>query len=305
MRVRILGSAAGGGSPQWNCRCDVCRLAWARDPRVPWRTQCSAAVSADGERWVLLNASPDLRQQILDNPPLWPRGDGPRGDGARGDGRASPIGHVVVTNADIDHLAGLLTLRERQPLTIAAERPVLDQIAANPAFGVLDPEIVGFERLRVGEPHRLAEIEITPLPVPAKIPLWMEQGAESLAADGTALLLKAGGRRVAYVPACAAVTEALRARVADCDLLLFDGTLWRDDELRAAGVGTKTGRRMGHLPVSGPDGALAAWRDVPLGRRVFIHLNNTNPLLVAGSPERIAVADAGWEVAEDGMEFAW
>lgn len=300
MQVRILGSAAGGGSPQWNCRCDVCCLAWARDPRVPWRTQCSAAVSADGERWVLLNASPDLRQQILDNPPLWPRGDG-----LRCDGRASPIGHVVVTNADIDHLAGLLTLRERQPLTVAAEPPVLDQIAANPAFGVLDPEIVRFERLRTGAPHHLADIEVTPLPVPAKVPLWMERGGENMAADGTALLLSGGGRRVAYVPACAAVTAALRDRVAGCDLLLFDGTLWRDDELRAAGVGTKTGRRMGHLPVSGPDGALAAWRDVPLGRRVFIHLNNTNPLLVAGSPERIAVADAGWEVAEDGMEFAW
>lgn len=256
-------------------------------------------MSVDGEQWLLLNASPDLRQQILDNPPLWPRGDG----------RGSPIGHVVVTNADIDHVAGLLTLRERQVLTVAAEAAVLDQIAANPAFRVLDPELVRFERMDSGAVHYFGGVDVTPFPVPAKVPLWMEgvsEGvSETLAADGTALLLQSAGRRVAYVPACAEVTDSLRDRIAGCDLLLFDGTVWEDDELRTADVGTKTGRRMGHLPISGPDGALTAWRDVPVGRRVFIHLNNTNPVLVAGSLQRRAVEDAGWGVAEDGMEFAW
>lgn len=291
--MRILGSAAGGGSPQWNCRCAVCALAWAGDSRVPWRTQCSTAVSADGERWVLLNASPDLRQQILENPPLRP---------AR-DGRHSPIAAVVVTNADVDHVAGLLTLREGQKLTVAAPPQVLAQIDANPIFGVLNRELVAFRPLRPGEPQEIAGLEVTAFPVAAKVPLWMEGTADALAAEGTGLMIESAGRRVAHVTACAEVTDELRRRVAGSDLLLFDGTLWRDDELVRAGLGAKTGRRMGHVPIAGAGGALEAWRDVPVGRRLFLHVNNTNPVLVAGSPERLAVQDAGWDVAADGMEI--
>ena len=293
MRVRILGSAAGGGSPQWNCRCAVCALAWAGDPRVPWRTQCSTAVSADGERWVLLNASPDLRQQILENPPLRPSRDG----------RHSPLAAVIVTNADVDHVAGLLTLREGQKLTVAAPPQVLAQIDANPIFGVLNRDLVAFRSLQPGEPQEIAGLEITAFPVSAKVPLWLEGTADTLAAEGTGLMIRSPGRQIAHVTACAEVTDDLRRRVAGSDLLLFDGTLWQDDELVRAGLGTKTGRRMGHVPISGAGGALDAWRDVPVGRRLFIHVNNTNPVLIAGSPERLAVQDAGWDVAVDGMEI--
>lgn len=296
MRLRILGSAAGGGAPQWNCRCPVCALAWKGDPRVRRRTQASLAVSGDGERWVLLDASPDLRQQILDTPCLQPRRDG----------RDSPIADVVITNADVDHVAGLLTLRERQEFTLHAAPAVLDLISGNPIFRVLAPEMVRMQPLPFDAATPVAGLLVEAIRVPGKVPLWMEdEDAPADAGDTTGLLLRDGdgGAFAAYVPGCARVTDALRDRVRGAALLLFDGTLWRDDEIVRAGVGQKTGRRMGHISISGPEGAVAAWEGVSVGRKLFIHLNNTNPVLVDGSAERDAVAAAGWELAEDGMEL--
>ena len=298
MEVIILGSAAGGGVPQWNCRCRVCQLAWAGDKRVVARTQSSLAVSADGEDWILVNASPDIRQQIFDTPALRPR----RGR------RDSPVVAVVLTNGDLDHVAGLLGLRERQALTIYATPQTLRMLQGNRIFDVLDPELVRRESVGLGETFApLPGLAIEFFAVPGKLPLWLEEvtpviGQETESTVGVMLGLR--GRRAAYVPGCAAVSEAVRRHIDGVDLLLFDGTLWLDDEMIEAGVGNRTGRRMGHMPMSGADGSIAALATVRAERRVFVHINNTNPALVRGSSERVALEAAGWTVGYDGMAFS-
>lgn len=298
MHVIVLGSAAGGGVPQWNCRCPVCRLAWSGDPRVEPRTQSSIAVSAGGGAWVLLNASPDLRAQIAATPALQPR----NGD------RDSPIGAVVLTNGDVDHIAGLLSLRESQPFALYGTADTLGLIRQNQVFDVVSPAFVGRQTVEFGASFSPATgLEMEFFAVPGKVPLWREDaslviGEESGSTVG--VTVTANGRRLVYVPGCAAMTEALRERIRGADLLFFDGTLFSDDEMIAAGVGTKTGARMGHLSMSGDGGTVALLKDVPVERRVFIHINNTNPALVDGSQERRAVEAAGWTLAHDGMEFA-
>lgn len=295
MQAIILGSAAGGGVPQWNCRCSVCRLAWAGDPRVKPRTQSSLAVSPDGEHWLLVNASPDLRQQIAATPALHPR------EGLR----HSPIAAVLLTNGDVDHVAGLLTLRESQPFELFGTPDVLDAIAANRVFDVMNPDFV--TRLRVEPGQAVAPLEglsVTLFPVPGKVPLWLEDGQPVIgeATETTVgVMIEAGGRRLAYVPGCAQVTDALRRQVDGVDVLLFDGTVLEDDDLIRAGVGTKTGWRMGHVPMQGPNGSIAALAELALQRRVFVHINNTNPVLIEGSAERRQVEAAGWTIAHDGM----
>lgn len=297
MQAIVLGSAAGGGVPQWNCRCPVCALAWAGDERVAPRTQSSLAVSVDGASWLLLNASPDLRAQITATPALQPK----HGE------RHSPILAVAVTNGDVDHVAGLLSLRESQPFIVFGTAETLGLIAQNGIFDVVNPALVPRRPVGLGEAFSpLPGLEMELFAVPGKVPLWREDeslvvGAETGATVGA--MLTAGGKRLTYVPGCAAVTDALKARIADADLLLFDGTLYSDDEMIAAGTGIKTGARMGHLSMSGPQGTIALLEDVPVKRRVFIHINNTNPALIEGSDARRAVEAAGWTVARDGMEF--
>jgi pyrroloquinoline quinone biosynthesis protein B len=298
--VRILGSAAGGGYPQWNCRCPVCALAWDGDARVVRRTQSSIAVRGREGAWALVNASPDIRQQLLDSPPLQPR----RGS------RDSPVAAIVLTNADIDHVAGLLGLRERWPLRLFATRPVLTAIAENPIFRALDETLVERREIALGVPFRpVPDVEMELFPVPGKAPLWDE--GEDVKTDiedgrtvGVALRGVGGEAWGHYVPGCAGVTDALRRRLAGTSLLLFDGTLHADDEMIRLGLGPKTGRRMGHIPIGGPDGSLAALAGCAIARKAYVHINNSNPLLVSGSPERREVEAAGWLVAEDGMEFA-
>ncbi|MEN2978330.1 pyrroloquinoline quinone biosynthesis protein PqqB [Tistrella bauzanensis] len=304
MRVVILGAAAGGGSPQWNCRCPVCALAWAGDPRVRPRTQSSLAISANGSDWVLLNASPDLRTQILATSALHPRVTDSR--------RHSPITDVILTNGDIDHVAGLLTLRERQPLTIHAGPRALDILRDNAVFNVLAPDMVARRPLPVDVPVTMAGgLAVTAFPVPGKVPLYMEDtttawtAAETAADDGRVLgfLFQAGGRRAVCIPNCAAVTDAVRERVCGADLLLFDGTTFTDDEMPALGLSPKTAARMGHMAMDGPLGSMAALDGIDVPLKVYMHINNTNPVLVDGSPQQRLVEAAGWAIAHDGMEI--
>jgi pyrroloquinoline quinone biosynthesis protein B len=308
LRILVLGSAAGGGFPQWNSNDEASRRAWALDPKLPHRTQSSLAVSADGRRWMLLNASPDLRAQIAACPLLHPRVNEPK--------RSSPIAAVVLTNADVDHVAGLLSLRENQPFALHAHPRVLDVLATNSIFNVLNPACVARRALAVGEPLMLRDAADAPLglrvlgfDVPGKAPLWREDenapsfgtrpgdtiGLEILAGDSTDALF--------YIPGCAAMTEDLAARLRGAALVFFDGTLWRDDEMIVQGVGAKTGLRMGHMSCSGPRGSMAALERLGIRRKLFIHINNTNPLIAAGSPERVEAEARGWEVAYDGMEI--
>jgi pyrroloquinoline quinone biosynthesis protein B len=256
------------------------------------------AVSADEEHWLLLNASPDIRQQIALTPALHPQCGS----------RHSPISAVLVTNGDVDHIAGLLGLRERQAFTLYGTAQTLGVLEENRVFNVLAPDLVRREMVgldRAFEPLPGLVVEL--FAVPGKVPLWLEEGNPSIGSetDGTVgVVLAAKGRRLVYVPGCAGPSRVLYDRIEGADLLLFDGTLWRDDEMIEAGVGTKTGRRMGHMPMSGVDGSIAALAGAAIGRRVFVHINNTNAALVDGSPERAAVEAAGWAVAHDGMGFS-
>ena len=292
----ILGAAAGGGFPQWNCRCPVCRLAWDGDARVKRSTQASLAVTTDGQRFVLFNASPDLREQIAATPALQPR------DGLRG----SPIAAVVLTGGEIDQTAGLLALRERHAFAIHASAETLHAVAANPMFNALGPDIVRRHACAIGEPFvPIDGLSVELFKVPGKVPLYLEGDNPELAAETEAnvgIEVTAGGRRLVFVPGCAAVTPALKARIARADLLLFDGTLFHDDEMIATATGTKTGRRMGHIPIDGEESSLAALAGLET-RRIYIHINNTNPIRIAGSPERRKVEAAGWEIAEDGSRI--
>jgi pyrroloquinoline quinone biosynthesis protein B len=292
----VLGAAAGGGFPQWNCRCPVCRLAWDGDARVRRSTQASLAVTADGRRFVLFNASPDLREQIAATPALQPH------DGLRG----SPIAAVVLTGGEIDQTAGLLALRERHAFAIHGTAETLRAVAANPMFNALGPDIVTRHPCAMDAPFApLDGLSAELFKVPGKVPLYLEGDNPELAAETEAnvgIELTADDRRLVFVPGCAAVTPALKARLAGADLLLFDGTLFRDDEMIATGTGTKSGRRMGHIPIDGEGSSLAALADCA-ARRIYIHINNTNPIRVAGSPERRKVEAAGWEIAEDGLKI--
>jgi pyrroloquinoline quinone biosynthesis protein B len=295
-RAVVLGSAAGGGFPQWNCRCFLCTLAWDGDPRVQPRTQSSLAATGDGESWVLFNASPDLPQQLRAHADLRPRKPG----------RHSPIAAVVLTNADVDHIAGLLSLRERQPFRLIALAPVHEALRGNPVFDVLADGVVERMTVTPGEAVEAAGLRIEIFPVPGKAPLYLEgtvPAVDSETGETAGVMIGRGERKLAYVPGCAQLSPDLLERLGKAEILLFDGTLFTDDEMIAAGLGAKTGRRMGHMPISGEGGSLEALGPLSAKRKLFVHINNTNPILDAGSPPRRAVEQAGFEVAWDGMEL--
>ncbi|MGB0747526.1 MAG: pyrroloquinoline quinone biosynthesis protein PqqB [Magnetospiraceae bacterium] len=307
LKVIVLGAAAGGGFPQWNCNCDVCRRGREDPQAADPATQSSLAVSADGEGWFLLNASPDLRQQVLRTPALHPRTGR----------RHSPIAGVLLTNADVDHTAGLLTLRERQPLAVYGTRRVHQVLKSNSVFNVLNPEVVARRDMDLGEKVPLKKQDgsdsgliVEMFPVPGKVALYLEDASAgenfgTVAEDTVGVKISAAdtGESFYYIPGCAGMPPDLAERLRGADLLFFDGTTWIDAEMRSQGVGEKTGQRMGHMCMSGPEGSLAAMEPLGIVRKIYVHINNTNPVHLKDSPERATAAQAGWEIAFDGMEI--
>jgi pyrroloquinoline quinone biosynthesis protein B len=306
LRVVVLGAAAGGGVPQWNCGCDVCQKARGGHPELR-STQASLAISADGEHWFLINASPDLRQQLFATPQLHPR---------NGRLRHSPIAGVILTNGEIDAITGLLSMREGSPFTIYAHAKVLAILKANSIFDVLSESNVRREAVEIdctfepalsdGAP---SGIEILPFCVPGKGAWYLEgkahPGGSSGEGDTLGLRIrdKATDRHFYFLAACADVTDALKSRLAGAPLVFFDGTIWRDDELIAQGLSTKTGRGMGHIAMSGRGGAIESLASLDIDRKIFLHINNSNPALLADSAERQILERAGWQIPADGMEI--
>jgi len=293
----VLGAAAGGGFPQWNSHAAPCRRARAGDPAALPRTQASIAVSGDGAHWYIVNAAPDLREQISRTPELHPNRAL----------RSTPIAGVVLTGGDVDVLAGLLTLREREPFDLYATARIHDVLDANPIFEVLARGVVARRRIELDQPIALkGGLTVELFAVPGKIPLYLEEKDEmpAIVVDGTTVAaeISDGTRRLFHIPGCAAMTPDLAARLEGADAVFFDSTLWSDDEMVVAGLGAKTGRRMGHMSMSGPDGTIAAFATIGVERKIAIHINNSNPVLLADSRERAEAEAAGWEIAWDGMK---
>lgn len=300
MEVILLGTAAGGGFPQWNCWCPSCRVARADPQRAVPRSQSSAAVSADGRRWFLLNASPDVREQLTRLPAPAPTGS-----------RHVPVEGIVVTDAELDHTVGIVLLREARHLQLCATRSVLRVLEE-------DSRILPVTRA-------FAEVSVTQMVPGSAFSLCYRSGEDSgLVVEGftvpagpprfaredipghtVGLLVRdqAGGGACAFVPGCGGLDPSLLARLAAADLLLFDGTFWTDDELIRLGIGDRTARQMDHLPVSGPDGSLEHLAALPCRYKVYSHINNTNPMLVEDSAERALVERHGLRVGADGMRF--
>lgn len=306
LRVVVLGAAAGGGVPQWNCGCPVCLKARSDKPELQ-STQASIALSADGEHWFLVNASPDLRQQVTATPQLHPR---------EGKLRHSPIAGVILTNGEIDAVTGLLSMREGSPFTIYGHARVLAILRSNSIFNVLSEKNVTRLAIEVDRPFEPvlpdgspSGIEVLPFEVPGKGAWYLEGKAHPSGKDGPGDTLglritdKASGKYFYFLAACARVTDDLKARLAGAALVFFDGTVWHDDELIVAGLGAKTGQGMGHISMSGRDGAIESLAGLDIGRKLFLHINNSNPALLHGSDERNSLEQAGWQIPADGTEI--
>ena len=291
MRIIILGAGAGGGLPQWNCGCANCDA--ARAGRLAAMTQSAVAVSADGESWAIINASPDIRAQLAATAALHPSGL-----------RDTPLRSVLLTNGDIDHVAGLLTLRESQPFDLFATPTIHRVLADNPVFAAVNPALVPRREIALDTPFPLAPgLTATLFAVPGKVPLYLEGETvqtDLIAETTVGVELTANGRRALYIPGCADLPDWLLARIDGADALLFDGTLWTDDEMIAAGLGQKTSRRMGHMPVRD---SLTRLAGTQTGQRVYIHMNNSNPLCDPASAEAAHVRAAGWQIGRDGLEI--
>jgi pyrroloquinoline quinone biosynthesis protein B len=296
--VRVLGSAAGGGFPQWNCACPCCRA--VRDGSRPARsrTQSSIAVSADGRRWFLVNASPDIRAQLESFPPLHPC-SGPGG------GRAVPLQAVLLTDAELDHTLGLLLLREGRGLELHATEAVRDVLCHGtavlrtleaycpvrwrPVTPGADVPLAGGLRYRAFDVPTTKRARFGPGSGPGRVVGYRVTDGRS-------------GRTLVYLPSVQDLT-AVRDQLDGCACLLVDGTCWRDDELIRLGLAGKTAREMGHLPIGGRDGSLALLAALPIGRIIYTHINNSNPILLEDAPERRVLQQHGAEVAVDGLDL--
>lgn len=307
MIIKVLGSAAGGGFPQWNCNCHNCVAVRAGTPGFKARTQSSLAVSRDGESWVLLNASPDLRQQIARTPQL-------HADPKQGS-RHSPIKAAVLTNGDVDHIAGLINLREAQPFSVYGTERVLSVIADNSIFQILAEPMVPRITLALDKPTPISGagvdlgLTVEAFSVPGKIALYLEDaaagpdfGTQEGDTIGIRIADPATKKAFFYIPGCAAIDEPLAARLKGASVVFFDGTLFTDNEMIEQGLMPKTGGRMGHINMSGPEGSIAAFSKLGVGRLIYVHINNSNPALNENSDARKTIEGAGWEVGYDGLE---
>ncbi|MFO0626721.1 MAG: pyrroloquinoline quinone biosynthesis protein PqqB [Polyangiales bacterium] len=308
MHVLILGAGAGGGVPQWNCGCDGCRAARANDPRIQSRTQSSIAVSADGHRWLLLNASPDVRVQLAAHPELHPRGL-----------RDAAVHAVALTNADIDHCLGLMVLREggAPPVygTARVQRALREGLRILPALEAYGP--VQFREVHPGEAIVFADRQgvslgitgrafaVASKPPPYMLPLLQPaEVSDLLAGDTVGWVLRAGeGPSVVYVPGVKTLDARLRDEIAASALTLIDGTFFRDDEMVTLGASAKTAREMGHAPVGGDDGIVRFLASIDGPRKRLVHINNSNPMLWADSEARRWVTAQGVEICADGDRF--
>jgi pyrroloquinoline quinone biosynthesis protein B len=302
VHVILLGSAAGGGFPQWNCWCPCCRTARLNPHAAHPRSQSSAAVSVDGQRWFLLNASPDVREQLR-----WLRTD----SDAVLPIRHVPIEGVLLTDAEIDHSLGVVLLREARHLPVyatAAVRSILDcdsrLLPVTKAFSDVPVTELSLHAAvplvyRDGSPSGL---EVQAFAVPADPPRFATR-EESGHTVGFIVSETANGGTCAFVPGCGALDDALLERLSTASALFFDGTFWSDDELMTLGIGTRTARELDHLPISGVDGSLARLASLPCRHRIYTHINNTNPILLEQGPERAAVERAGLVVGSDGLRL--
>jgi pyrroloquinoline quinone biosynthesis protein B len=303
MRVHLLGTAAGGGFPQWNCKCLRCQAVRAGAAPARRRRQSCAAISADGSSWFLLNASPDLREQIESFPPLLPS-DGVRGTGIEG---------VLLTSADLDHTLGLFLMREGQSVgvhaTPAVRRALSDGLALERVLacycGVNWVEPPGELAPLCGRDGTPSGLDYAAFPIRGKPPRYLGAGVRPGLGDnvGYRVVDPGTGGRLLYLPGVSMLDAAAMAELRDCDALLLDGTFWSEEELRDVGAGTATASEMGHLPVGGPGGSLARIAKLPIARKVYTHINNTNPMLIEDSPEHRAVDAAGVVVGWDGLDF--
>lgn len=294
MLVRVLGSAAGGGFPQWNCGCAGCRA--ARDGSSPCRarTQSSIAVSADHEQWFLVNASPDVRAQIERSPVLRPAA-----------GRSTPVQAVLLTDGELDHALGLLLLREAESLELHATAAVHETLRdGNGLLPTLEAycsvkwrEVAPGEDVALGSGLRYRAFDV---PTTKRSRFGPERGPGRVV--GYRFTDERSGRAAVVLPGAQEITDGVREQLHDCDCLFFDGTCWSDDEMPRLGLASKTSREMGHLPMSGPGGSLEQLAELPAPRKIYVHLNNTNPVLLEDSPERREIERRGFEVAIDGTE---
>jgi len=307
MIIKVLGSAAGGGFPQWNCNCHNCVAVRAGTPGFKARTQSSLAVTRDGENWALLNASPDLRQQLAQTPELHAN--------AKYGPRHSPIKVVVLTNGDVDHIAGLINLREAQPFSVYGTQRVLSVIADNTIFQILAESLVPRITLALDQPVPLTGagvdlgLTVEAFSVPGKVALYLEDaaaGPDFGTQEGDTIGIKItdpeSKKAFFYIPGCATIDERLARRLKGASLVFFDGTLFTDNEMIDQGLMPKTGGRMGHINMSGPDGSIAAFSKLGVGRLIYVHVNNSNPALDDNSSARKAIEAAGWEIGYDGLE---
>lgn len=303
MRIRVLGSSAGGGVPQWNCACPNCVLARVEPARVSPRTQDSLALAAEGGGWFLINASPDIHRQLQATPSLHPRS--PRG---------APFQAIVLTSGDLDHTLGLFSLRESTVLVVyateAVRRSVVEGNLMARTLQRFEGQLV-FRRLELEVPIELrgpggeaSGLVVTPVALPGKSPKHLEGLAAPSPEDNVGLWVReAASGRLAVIAASVGAGGGFLARIDGADLCFFDGTFWSADELVRLGLSGARAEDMAHLPIGGERGSLRLLRGLRVGRGLFTHLNNSNPALVAGSPERRAIAEAGWELAEDGQEI--